>query len=194
MTRDLLFLALVLLACTPPADPASEEWARIAEMERDWRSSPGESRLDARQQWLDELRSFVENHPQHAAAALRYDDEEADFAIQLAANGRYAEAVEHYESVLSRNPDHGAARRGLEMAQRFVDRDEAFFSSLVRGDSPEAVSQKVGLPRSGWTRNVANTELWYYELAGGRTLAVRFVDGSFRGLEFPAPANGSAGD
>ena len=183
MIRRLLLVSLLVLSCSAPEDPTSEDWARISQLEQNWRALSGEQRLEARQRWIDELRLFVESHPDHAIAATRFDDEQTEFAIQLAANGRYLEAVRHFQSVLERKPSHQAARRGLENARRFAERDDAMFDSLRAGDSQETVSEKVGLPRSGWTRRVADTELWYYELTDGRTIALRFVNGSYRSRE-----------
>jgi hypothetical protein len=115
-----------------------------------------------------------------------------EFADDLAALGRYRDAIRFYRAILDHDPVNEPARRGLEAAADRLEITRAKLLTLEKGMSKREVASLLGKPIPGWTqrnaRRESTIEAWYYRTREGAVAAVYFRDGRV----FAAEENSSA--
>jgi hypothetical protein len=155
----------------------------------EWRSvlrhKPAAVSADAtpaqKQVYADSVRAFVQKHPNHGRAREVWVRMQLEFADDLAAMGRYQDAIRFYRAVLAHDDKNLDARRGLsEAADRLaVTRDKLLL--LEKGMSKREVAGILGKPIPGWIekheRSGATMEAWYYRTSSGAIAGVYFRDG-----------------
>lgn len=173
-------VALVTIACggQPPADHQTE-WRDVL------RYKPAAVAPDAspdhKQVYADAVRGFVQKHPTHSRAQEVWQRLQLEFADDLAAGGRYQDAIRFYRAVLTHHPENEAARRGMAMAADRLAVTREKLLALSKGMSQRQVAQVLGKPAPGWTRRNRRAgttiEAWYYRTRTGAVAAVYFRDG-----------------
>jgi len=187
MRRSLVLIALLTLACggrDAGPDPATE-WRGVLAQKRAAAAPKASAR--EKQLYADSLAAFVERHPSHGRAREVYQRIQIDFARDLAALGRYQDAIRVYRAVLAHDPRSEDAARGLTEAIDRLAVTRAKLVQLERGMSQHDVARILGKPIPGWTetkdRPDATIECWYYRTADGGVAGVYFRDGALFAAE-----------
>ena len=187
MRRLVIILALAAFACggSRTAADNSAEWRNIL-IRKKAADSPLASTTE-KQAYADSLAAFVDRHPTHSRAREVYERIQIDFARDLAAIGRYQDAIRVYRSVLTADPASAVAAKGLTDAIDRLAVSHAKLLQLDRGMSQREVAHILGKPIPGWTvkneRPDATIECWYYRAAGGGVAGIYFRDGELFAAE-----------
>lgn len=136
---------------------------------------------DHKQLYADSVRAFVVKHPNHGRAREVWQVMQVEFADELAAIGRYQDAIRFYRAVLAHDPDHKDARRGLSIAMERLTVTREKLLALRKGMSEREVAGMLGKPIPGWKvhkrRAGARIDAWYYRMRGGGLAGVYFRNG-----------------
>lgn len=147
---------------------------------------------EAKQRYADSVRAFVQKHPTHSRGRVVWQRIQLEFADDLAALGRYQDAIRFYRAVLQHDPINEHARRGLSVAADRLAVTREKLLTLEKGMSKRQVADILGKPIPGWTekhaRREATIEAWYYRTGTGAVAGVYFRDGRV----FAAEENSSA--
>lgn len=187
MRRLPVLLVLAAFACGghPSAGDNSAEWRNV--LSRKKAADGPAATKEERQAYADTLAAFVDKHPTHSRARDVYEHIQIDFAKDLAAIGRYQDAIRVYRSVLTANPVNPIAAKGLTDAIDHLAVSREKLLQLERGMSQHDVARILGKPIPGWTvtneRPDATIECWYYRSAGGGVAGVYFRDGELFAAE-----------
>jgi hypothetical protein len=187
MRRSLLLLALLVAACggRDAAPDAAGEWRGVLQQKRA-ATVPNATSRD-KQAYADALGAFVARNPSHGRAREVYERIQIDFARDLAALGRYQDAIRVYRAVLAHDPRNDAAARGLSEAVDRLAVTRAKLVQLERGMSQHDVARILGKPIPGWSetkeRPDATIECWYYRTSEGGVAGVYFRDGALFAAE-----------
>lgn len=171
-----LVLLLVFVGCG--GSESKVRWKDVESAQSSARSNPDS--IQARQEYVDTLSSYLNDHPGDDQAANLFVEEELMYARSLTSKGRFAAAIPYFEDALSRSPHDDALAAELEeiRARIVVPRDR--FTQLSRDMTKEQVRDLLGSPRPGWTHSIEKSghtyETWYYKREGGGTASVGFVD------------------
>ncbi len=184
-------LALFAAACAGDASPDHQaEWRDVLRHKRA-ASSPDAS-PEQKQLYADSVRAFVAKHPTHGRGQEVWMRLQLEFANDLAAVGRYQDAIRFYRSVLTAHPESEEARRGLAVAADRLAISREKLLALEKGMSQREVAHLLGKPIPGWSRknerNGTTFEAWYYRTRSGAVAAVYFREGKV----FAAEENSSA--
>jgi hypothetical protein len=180
-------LALLAAGCNagdPPADQQAE-WRNVL------RHKPAAVAPDAspdhKQVYADSVRAFVVRHPEHNRAQQVWQRLQLEFADDLAAAGRYQDAIRFYRAVLIKHPESDHARRGLAIAADRLAVTREKLLQLHKGMSHRQVAGILGKPMPGWSvkqRRAGTTfEAWYYRTRTAEVAAVYFRDGEVLAAE-----------
>lgn len=181
-----LLLVLPLVACARDnGRDTTAEWRTVLEQKR--AASGPNATPAAKQAYADSLAAFVDRNPSHSRAREVYQRIEIDFARDLAAIGRYQDAIRVYRAVLTHDPRNADAERGMADAVDKLAVTHAKLVQLERGMSQHDVSRLLGKPIPGWTetkeRPDATIECWYYRTADGGLAGIYFRDGALIAAE-----------
>ena len=142
---------------------------------------------DQKQVYADSVRAFVVKHPNHGRAREVWQLLQIEFANDLAAMGRYQDAIRFYRAVLTHDAKNEAAKRGLADALSRLAVTREMLLALEKGMSHREVASILGKPIPGWTasnvRPGAKMEAWYYRMRGGGLAAVYFRNGKVLAAE-----------
>lgn len=161
------------------------EWRNVLEQKKT--AARADATPQQKQLYADSVRAFVQKHPNHGRAAAVWERIQVQFANDLAAIGRYQDAVGFYRAILHKDPLNDDARRGMAnaMAKLAVTRDKLL--ELEKGMSHHEVASILGKPVPGWTvsnqRPGATMEAWYYRMRTGGLAAVYFRNGKVLAAE-----------
>ena len=137
--------------------------------------------LTHKQVYADSVRAFVVKHPEHGRAQQVWQSLQLEFADDLAAMGRYQDAIRFYRAVLTRHPESEHARRGLAIAADRLAVTREKLMTLEKGMSHREVANILGKPMPGWSveqhRAGTTFEAWYYRTRTGEVAGVYFRDG-----------------
>jgi len=192
MRRFLPLLALLLAACGGASDPAdnSSEWRRVLH----WKKaavSPHAS-TQQKQVYADSVAAFVQKNPEHSRAREVYHRIQLEFGEDLAAVGRYHDAIRFYRAVLVADPANLRAQHDITLAVDRLAVSRAKLLQLEKGMSQRQVAHLLGRPIPGWTKRndkrEAVTEAWYYRKTDGGIAGVYFRGGEL----FAAEENSNA--
>jgi tetratricopeptide (TPR) repeat protein len=182
MRRFLIMIALAAVSCSGGSRDAADnpsEWLRVLRHKQ--AASTPNAPVKAKQVYADTLGAFVQTHPTHSRAREVYQRIELDFAGELAALGRYQDAIPIYRAVLAHDPKNAAALRGLGDAADHLAVTHEKLLALEKGMSQRDVAHLLGKPIPGWqvrnNRPDATIESWYYRRVGGGVAGVYFRDG-----------------
>jgi hypothetical protein len=180
-------LALLGAACNSGEQTADQqaEWRDVL------RHKPAATKPDAspdhKQVYADSVRAFVVRHPEHNRAQQVWQRLQLEFADDLAAAGRYQDAIRFYRAVLIKHPESDHARRGLALAADRLAVTREKLERLHKGMSHRQVASILGKPMPGWLvkqRRAGTTfEAWYYRTRSGEVAAVYFRDGEVLAAE-----------
>lgn len=184
MRSSLVPVAVLLLfgfGCTGrDAQPDHQaEWRDVLQHKR--AAVAPDAKPEHKQVYADSVRAFVQRHPDHSRARVVWQRLQLEFAADLAAMGRYQDAIRFYRAVLEHDAANEEASRGLATAveRLAVSRDKLL--QLRKGMSEREVASILGKPMPGWTarrdRAEATIEAWYYRTRGGGVAGVYFRDG-----------------
>lgn len=155
------------------------EWRAVLEQKKAAVSREASTR--EKQAYADALSAFVKKHPQHSRAREVYHSIQLEFADDLAALGRYRQAVRFYRAVLTHDARNERARKGLAVALDHLAVTREKLLRLEKGMSHRQVASLLGKPVPGWTvkrrRREATMEAWYYRTTRGGVAGVYFRDG-----------------
>ena len=187
MRRLLLPLALLGAACAASDDAGdnTREWLHVLRHKK--AAVAPNATPQQKQAYADSLGAFVQKHPTHSRAREVYRRIELDFAGELAALGRYQDAVRVYRAVLAHDAANSDARRGLAdaVAHLAISRDKLLL--LEKGMSQREVAHILGKPIPGWTahaeRRDSVVDAWYYRKTDGGIAGVYFRDGELMAAE-----------
>ncbi|HEX2120301.1 MAG TPA: tetratricopeptide repeat protein [Thermoanaerobaculia bacterium] len=147
---------------------------------------------EEKQRYADSVRAFLQKHPNHSRAREVWQRIQLEFADDLAALGRYKDAIRFYRSVLAHDPQNEKAQRGLAGALDRLAVTREKLLALEKGMSHREVASILGKPIPGWTvekeRPGATMEAWYYRMQGGGLAAVYFRNGKVLAAETTAHA------
>ena len=134
-----------------------------------------------KQVYADSVRAFVQKHPSHGRGRAVWHRIQLEFADDLAAVGRYQDAIHLYRAVLTHDAANEHAKRGLGEAMDRLAVSREKLLRIEKGMSKREVASILGKPLPGWTekreRSVATIESWYYRTRSGEIAAVYFRDG-----------------
>jgi hypothetical protein len=176
-----LVAAALLAGCNQAPDQPDHqsEWRDVL-AHKQAAASP-EASPQQKQVYADSVRAFVQKHPTHGRGREVWMRIQLEFADDLAALGRYQDAVRFYRAVLAHDDANEHARRGLgvAMARLAVTREKLLL--IEKGMSRRDVAGIVGRPLPGWMerheRREATIESWYFRTRAGGVAAVHFRDG-----------------
>lgn len=174
-------LALFGVACgAGDAQPDHQaEWRSVLQHKKA-AAAPNAS-LTHKQVYADSVRAFVVKHPEHGRAQQVWQSLQLEFADDLAALGRYQDAIRFYRAVLTKHPESDHARRGLAVAADRLAVTREKLLQLEKGMSHRQVANVLGRPMPGWSarqrRNGTTYEAWYYRSRTGDVAAVYFREG-----------------
>jgi hypothetical protein len=143
-------------------------------------SAPGATPKQ-KQVYADSVRAFVQKHPTHGRGREVWLLIELEFADDLAAMGRYQDAIGFYRTVLAHDAANARAQRGLgeAVARLAVTREKLLL--VEKGMSKRDVASILGKPIPGWSelreRSAGPVEAWYYRTSSGSIAGVYFRDG-----------------
>lgn len=187
MRRILVIATLAVVACggVPNVGDNSAEWRTV--LSRKKAADTPNATTEAKQQYADALAAFVDKHPSHSRAREVYRTIQLDFAKDLAAIGRFQDAIRIYRAVLTADPHNDVAARGLSDAIDRLAVSRPKLLALERGMSQRDVAHILGKPIPGWTvtkdRADATIECWYYRTTEGGVAGVYFRDGELFAAE-----------
>lgn len=183
--RLLLVLLVLATACGSDLPDNQAEWLRVLAAKKAAISPT--ATVHEKQLYADSLAAFVGKHPTHSRAREVYHHIQLDFARELAALGRYQDAIRFYRSVAAADPTNEAALRGLEEAADHLAVSREKLLLLEKGMSHRQVANLLGKPMPGWTakrqRRDAVLESWYYRKTDGGVAGVYFRDGELFAAE-----------
>jgi hypothetical protein len=184
--RWTVLILLVSAACAnEPAADHQAEWRDVLQHKR--AAVAPDASPDHKQVYADSVRAFVQKHPEHTRAREVWQVLQVEFADDLAAAGRYQDAIRFYRAVLAHHPENERARHGMAVAadRLAITRDK--LTALRKGMSHRQVASLLGRPMPGWTvknRRAGGTfEAWYYRTRSGAVAAVYFRDGEVLAAE-----------
>ncbi|MDP9191717.1 MAG: outer membrane protein assembly factor BamE [Acidobacteriota bacterium] len=175
-----MLLAMLASACggQAPIDHQSE-WRDVLRHKR--AAVARDASPDHKQVYADSVRAFVVKHPNHSRATMVWQRLQLEFADDLAAGGRYQDAIRIYRSVLSHHPENDHARSGLALAATRLAVSREGLLALRKGMSHRQVATLLGEPMPGWSvkklRAGATFEAWYYRMRSGSLAGVYFREG-----------------
>jgi len=187
MRRLLVIVALAAVACGggPGSGDNAAEWRVV--LERKKSADAPTASVREKQLYADALAGFVDKHPSHFRARQVYETIQLDFAKDLAAIGRYQDAIRVYRAVLSNNPASASAVRGLNDSIDRLAVSRPKLLMLERGMTQHQVAKILGKPIPGWVitndRRDATIECWYYRTTEGGVAGVYFRDGELFAAE-----------
>jgi tetratricopeptide (TPR) repeat protein len=151
MRRSLLILSLLLAAscARDNRQDTTAEWRGV--LSRKQAATAANASAADKQAYADSLAAFVDRNPSHSRAREVYERIQIDFASDLAALGRYQDAIRVYRSVLTHDPRNADAERGLADAVDKLAVTHAKLVQLERGMSEHDVAKILGKPIPGWT-------------------------------------------
>ena len=186
MRRLPILLVFAAAACgAGDASDHSREWLHVLRHKK--AAVAPNATPQQKQVYADSVGAFVQAHPTHSRAREVYQRIQLDFANELAALGRYQDAVRFYRAVLAHDASNAAAQRGLADAVTHlaVSRDKLL--ALQKGMSQRQVAHLLGKPIPGWTarteRHDVVLEAWYYRKIDGGVAGVYFRDGELFAAE-----------
>jgi hypothetical protein len=110
-----------------------------------------------------------------------------EFAGELAAHGRYSDAIVFYRAVLTHDPANREAIKGLNEAIDRMAVSRQKLLALEKGMSQTDVTRLLGKPMPGWKVRNRHRDVvldsWYYRTTGGGVAGVYFRDGELLGAE-----------
>jgi len=171
---------LLLAACSNDGSGSLDhDWLRVLHHKK--AAAAPEASPREKQVYADTLGAFVQQHPQHSRARQVYQRIQLDFARELAAIGRYQDAIRFYRAVLANDPANREAAHGVADAVDRLAVPRPKLLALEKGMSERQVAQLLGKPIPGWTSkherpDVVN-ESWYYRTSEGGIAGVYFRDG-----------------
>lgn len=194
MRRHLVLLpvALLLFACGASSDGSDpqRDWMHV--LNRKKAATAPSASTHEKQIYADSLGAFVQKHPSHSRARAVYQRIQLDFAHELAAVGRYQDAIRFNRAVLSYDGTNEEARAGLATALDRLAVSHEKLLALEKGMSEKSVAQLLGKPIPGWKvatdRGEVVIDSWYYRTKDGGIAGVYFRDG----VLFAADANANA--
>jgi hypothetical protein len=155
------------------------EWRDVLEHKKVATSSS--ATVAQKQVYADSVRAFVQKHPNHGRGREVWERIQLEFADELAAHGRYRDALRFYRSVLTHDPMNLQAQQGLELAVDRLAVTREKLLTLEKGMSQREVAGILGKPLPGWTetkqRSSATIDAWYYQTRSGGVAGVYFRDG-----------------
>jgi hypothetical protein len=182
MRRVLILFALAAVSCSGGGNDASDspsEWLHVLRHKQ--AAAAPNAPVQAKQVYADTLGAFVLRHPTHSRAREVYQHIQIDFAKELAALGRYQNAIQIYRAVLVHDPKNAAALHGLADAVDHLAVSHEKLMALEKGMSQRDVAHLLGKPIPGWQlrndRPDTTIESWYYRRTGGGVAGVYFRDG-----------------
>ena len=175
-------LAAVLLIGCGANDPQPDHQAEWRDVLRHKQAAvAADASAKHKQVYADSLRAFVQKHPGHSRAREVWQRMELQFAGDLAALGRYQDALRLYGSVLANDPDNEDARKGFALATDRLAVTHEKLLALAKGMSQRQVASLLGRPVPGWSvrsdRADSTIDAWYYRTRAGTVAAVYFRDG-----------------
>lgn len=194
MRRHLLIVpvAVFLFACGASSDGSDpqRDWMHV--LNRKKAATAPSASTQEKQIYADSLGAFVQKHPSHSRARAVYQRIQLDFAHELAAVGRYQDAIRFYRAVLSFDSTNDEARTGLATALDRLAVSREKLLALEKGMSEKTVAQLLGKPIPGWKvstdRGDVVIDSWYYRTKEGGIAGIYFRDG----VLFAADANANA--
>jgi hypothetical protein len=155
------------------------EWRDVLEHKKVAASSS--ATVAQKQVYADSVRAFVQKHPNHGRGREVWELIQLEFADELAAHGRYRDALRFYRSVLTHDPMNLHAQQGLELAVDRLAVTREKLLTLEKGMSQREVAGILGKPLPGWTetkeRASTTIDAWYYQTRNGGVAGVYFRDG-----------------
>jgi hypothetical protein len=175
----------VVLACGAMAACGDAQPDHQAEWRNVLQHKPAATAPDAspvhKQVYADSVRAFVQKHPNHTRAQGVWQRLQLEFAGDLAAIGRYQDAIRYYRAILAEHPENEEARRGLALAADRLAVSREKLLAVEKGMTPRQVASLLGRPMPGWSaqnrRAEATFDAWYYRTRSGGVAAVYFRDG-----------------
>lgn len=191
MTRPFLVaIGVALCLGCGASDGDHGEWLRVLRFKKA-AVAPNASAQE-KQVYADSLAAFVQKNPSHGRARMVYERIQIDFARDLAAIGRYQDAIRFYRTVLGRDPQNADALRGLSEALEHLEVSREKIASLEKGMSQKDVAKALGKPVPGWIvrsdRRDSIIESWYYRTSDGHIAGVYFHDGELFAAEADSQA------
>ncbi len=189
--RSLVAFGVVLcLGCGASDTGDHAEWLRVLSSKK--AAAAPNATPQEKQLYADSLAAFVQKHPTHSRAKTVYERIQIDFARDLAAIGRYQDAIHFYRTVLGRDPQNAEALRGLNEALEHLAVSREKIASLEKGMSQKDVARILGKPVPGWIvhsdRRDSAIESWYYRTSDGHVAGVYFHDGELFAAEADSQA------
>jgi hypothetical protein len=181
MRRSLVIVALLALAACPGSDQpdSASEWQRVLHWKKAATSPHASS--GEKQVYADTVAAFAQKHPSHGRGQEVYHRLQLEFGEDLAAIGRYQDAIRFYQAVLTADPSNVRAQQDVTAAVDRLAVSRAKLLKLEKGMSQHQVAQLLGKPIPGWTarnqRRDAVMEAWYYRKTDGGVAGVYFRDG-----------------
>lgn len=181
-----LLATLVLAGCA--AEPEADLQAAWRETLRHKKAALAPDAKPAdKQLYADSVRAFVEKHPDHGRGRDVWARLQVAFADDLAAAGRYQDAIRFYRAVLVHHPEDEQARAGLASAAERLAVSHEKLLALSKGMSRREVAKILGKPLPGWKKETERAgtkyEAWYYRTRRGSVAAVYFRNGKVLGAE-----------
>lgn len=184
-----VFAGLALLAAScggADAGPDHQsEWRDVLRQKK--AAFAADASLRQKQVYADSVRAFIVKHPTHGRGQQVWQRLQIEFADDLAAVGRYHDAIRFYRAVLVKHPENDAARRGLAVAADRLAVTREKLLALEKGMSHRQVANLLGKPMPGWSvkqrRQGTTFESWYYRTRGGDVAAVYFRGGEVLAAE-----------
>ncbi len=186
MRRSLAIAALMLAACSgSDSADSSAEWQRVLNSKKT--ATAPNATAQNKQVYADALGAFVKSHPTHSRGREVYQSLQLAFGEDLAAMGRYQDAIRFYRAVLMADPMNLRAQHDIMAAVDRLAVSRGKLLALEKGMSQKQVAQILGKPIPGWTarnrRRDAVMEAWYYRRTDGGIAGVYFRDGELFAAE-----------
>lgn len=178
---------LVLAACGANNDSSESQrdWLHVLHRKKEALSQSATTQQ--KQVYADALGAFVQKHPAHSRGRLVYQRIQLDFARDLAAIGRFQDAIRFYRAVLASDPANVEASSGLADAVDHLAVSKPKLLALEKGMSQHDVAKLLGKPIPGWTLKAEHRdptiEAWYYRTVEGGVAGVYFRDGELFAAE-----------